>query len=186
MSDYYLGEIIMFAGNYAPDNWAQCNGQMLSISANTALYALIGTQYGGDGVSTFALPNLQVRVPIGQGQGPALTNRVVGQQLGSSQATLATVNMPAHSHSINVSGANGTSPSPAGSMIGLAQAPGLTPAQYFLQFMSPTASGATPPVALAANTIAPAGSSAPFSIMAPWVGITYLICTAGIFPTRSS
>src|ERR1700748_1317283 len=100
MSDQFVAEIRIFAGNFAPKGWAMCNGQLLPISQNTALFSLLGTTYGGDGKSTFALPNLQGSAPMQQGQGPGLSQRFLGEQAGEQSVTLLQTEMPAHSHGV--------------------------------------------------------------------------------------
>ncbi len=112
MSDPYLGEIRMFGGNFAPQGWALCNGQLLAISQFDALFALLGTTYGGDGQVTFALPNLQGRVPVHQGSGQGLTPRVLGEIAGEETVTIIQNNMPAHSHGVNATTAAGSLPGP--------------------------------------------------------------------------
>src|SRR5271170_1941307 len=104
----YLGQILMVGFNFAPLGWALCNGQILSIAQNTALFSLLGTIYGGDGVSTFALPNLQSRVPIHQGQGTGLSPYVIGSAGGTENVTLLSTQMPSHNHLINVNNTAGT------------------------------------------------------------------------------
>src|SRR5262252_1195098 len=99
MSNPFVAEIRIFTGNFAPTGWAQCNGQLLPISQNTALFSLLGTFYGGDGKSTFALPNMQGNAPMMWGQGPGLTDRVIGEIAGSPSVTLISTEMPAHTHS---------------------------------------------------------------------------------------
>ena len=113
MSNPYIGEIRLFAGNFAPVGFAFCNGQLLAISENSALFALIGTIYGGDGQTTFALPDLRGRLPMHQGTGPGLTTRVIGQQFGTETVTLTTAQIPAHSHPVLCSSAP-SSAGPAG------------------------------------------------------------------------
>src|SRR5438477_12348274 len=98
MSDPFVAEIRMFAGNFAPTGWAECNGQLLPISQNTALFSLLGTMYGGDGKSTFALPDMQGSAPMGQGQGAGLSDRFIGEASGTSYVTLLTTEIPAHNH----------------------------------------------------------------------------------------
>src|SRR3954452_14925268 len=98
MSEPFIGEIRMFGGNFAPRGWALCNGQLLSIAQNTALFSLLGTTYGGDGQTTFGLPNLQSRIPLNQGQGPGLSNYDLGQAGGEETHTLITTEMPTHNH----------------------------------------------------------------------------------------
>src|SRR5919198_2564140 len=117
MSDPYVGEIRMFGGSFAPVGWAFCNGQLLPISENETLFNLIGTTYGGDGQETFALPDLQGRVPVHQGQGPGIvTNYVIGQAMGVESVTLTTQQIPLHNHAFFASTGAGTSPSPVGNI----------------------------------------------------------------------
>src|SRR4026209_391528 len=103
MSEPFLGEIVMFAGNFAPRGWALCNGQILSIAQNTALFSILGTTYGGNGQTTFGLPDLRSRVPVGQGQGPGLSPWTLGEQNGFENVTLSATQMPAHNHLEEVS-----------------------------------------------------------------------------------
>src|SRR5437868_2425626 len=116
MSEPFLGEIRMFAGNFAPTGWAFCNGQILSIAQNTALFSLLGTTYGGNGQTTFGLPNLQGRVPMHWGTGAGLTPRTLGETSGSENVTLLSTQMPAHTHSIEASTGQGDQFSPAGNV----------------------------------------------------------------------
>src|SRR3569623_407895 len=108
MSNPFLGEIRLFAGNFNPRGWAVCNGALLAISQNDALYALLGTTFGGDGVTTFALPDLQGRLPEGQGQGPVLSSYVIGQNGGAETVTLNTIQIPIHSHTFLANTAAGS------------------------------------------------------------------------------
>ena len=101
MSDYFLGEIRMFGGNFAIQNWAFCNGQLMNIAQNTALFSLLGTTYGGNGIQTFGLPDLRGRVPMGQGNGPGMTLRAIGEVGGSESVTLTLNQMPMHSHALS-------------------------------------------------------------------------------------
>src|SRR3954463_4050754 len=122
MSQPYVGVIRIFAGNFAPVNWAFCNGQLLAISENDALFALIGTTYGGDGQSTFGLPDLRSRVPIHQGQGPGLSNYVIGQNGGVETVTLTVQQIPVHTHVPVCRAAGSDSPNPANAVWGAADA----------------------------------------------------------------
>src|ERR1700693_2766888 len=106
MSNVFLGQISMFGGNFAPRGFALCNGQTLPITQNAALFSLLGTTYGGNGQTTFALPNLQSRLPVHQGQGPGLSNYVMGQTGGATAVTINSTTMPAHSHTFNATTAN--------------------------------------------------------------------------------
>ena len=168
MSDPYLGEIRMFAGNFAPANWASCDGQLLSIADNSALFSLIGTTYGGDGTTTFALPDLRGRAAAHQGG--ALT---LGQPLGSETAALIAAQMPAHSHSAKAA-TTGTAPSPAGNVWGAD--PGQNVAPY-----AAAANGKT----MAAAAIGPTGSGAPHENMQPFLVLTFIIALAGVYPSQN-
>jgi len=158
----------MFAGTFAPLGWADCSGQLLAISQNTALYSLIGTTYGGDGLTTFALPNLRSRIPIGM-QGGNL-----GSAAGSESVTLTTQTLPAHTHAANCGG-NGTSVSPVNAY--WAQDPGLSVGQYVNQ---------APGVAfMAADAIAPSGGGQPHANIQPYLCIRYIIALEGVFPPQN-
>src|SRR5215472_14207563 len=117
MSLPFLGEIFMFAGNFAPRGYALCNGQLMSIQQNTALFSILGTTYGGNGTTTFALPDLRGRSPIGTGQGPGLTDIVLGEMAGTENVTLTTNNMPSHTHSLNADSNPASVSAPAGSVL---------------------------------------------------------------------
>jgi len=176
MSDFYLAEIRMFAGNFAPRNWALCNGQLLPISQNTALFSLLGTYYGGNGQTNFALPDLRGRAPMHWGNGPGLTSRVLGELSGENTVTLLTTEMPAHTHTI--SGA--TIPS---------STPGATPASNTLfTNSSPNgvyAAAVGTPVLLAPQSISTAGGSQPHNNTQPYQAVTFIIAMQGIFPARN-
>lgn len=166
----YIGQIMIFCGNFAPQGWAFCNGQLLSISENEALFTLIGTTYGGDGQNTFALPDLRGRVPVGTGQGSGLPNIVIGQSGGTENVTLLTNNLPAHNHNvtIGVNTANGDESNPTNFLASSAGA-------YAEEADS----------LLGGVTIQPAGGSQPLSIRNPYLGVNYIISLFGIFPTQS-
>jgi microcystin-dependent protein len=178
MSDAYTGEIRIFAGNYAPYNWAFCNGQLLPISQNTALFSLLGVQYGGNGSTTFALPNLQGSVPIAAGAGPGLTPRMTGETGGSATTALLTSEMPAHNHLPMGYASDGTTAAPAGDVWAQASEPGrhgATPINLF----NPTPDTPMSPMALGL-----AGGSAAHNNMQPYLGLNFIICLNGIFPPR--
>ena len=169
MSTPFLAEIRIFAGDFAPTGWAQCNGQLLPLSQNTALFALLGTLYGGDGKSTFALPNLQGSVAIAPEQGPGLSNHTLGEQPGSQFVTLIESEMPAHNHAARGSSEDDDSTQPGGNSYGqlsVAYAPAAN-----LQPM-------------AFQTLSPAGSSLPHNNMMPYLTLTYIIALQGVFPPR--
>jgi len=174
----YIAQIIMFAGSFAPQNWAFCAGQLQSIAQNTALFSLIGTFYGGDGQTTFALPDLRGRVPVGTGQGPGLPSVDLGEVSGSPTTTLTVNQMPAHNHTattnVGVSSSNTTSEEAAGNILA-------NQAQNF--YAAPaTANGLLGGVT---TTVAVNGGNQPMNIMQPYLGMNYVICLFGIFPSRN-
>ena len=172
MSDPFVAEIRILACNFAPTGWAMCNGQLLPISQNTALFSLLGTYYGGDGKSTFALPNLQGSAPIHQGQGNGLSLYDLGQTGGSETVTLLQTEMPAHAH--QASGASGNGPtSPANNTWGTGV--GRTP--------PPTYVNGSPNVTMG-NAISVAGGSQPHNNMQPYLTLNFCIAMQGIFPPR--
>jgi microcystin-dependent protein len=174
MSDQFVAEIRIFAGNFAPTGWALCNGQLLPISQNTALFALLGTYYGGDGKSTFALPDLQGRVPIHQGQGGGLSNRFLGETRGEEFVTLLGSEMPRHTHGLMAS------PDAADHV-----APGAT---YSLAVSNPGTiyqdNTSQNLVNLAFQTLAFAGGSLPHNNLQPYIVLNFIIALQGIFPSR--
>lgn len=173
--DPILGQIIMFAGNFAPQGWAFCNGQLLSIAQNTALFSILGTTYGGDGVSTFGLPNLQGRVPMHWGNGAGLTPRTIGQMAGEESVTLVASQMPAHNHILAANSGNGDQLSPSGNVTAIVNESGRT--QY-------TGYCATANATMAATAISAAGGSQPHDNMPPYQCVSFIIATTGIYPSR--
>ncbi len=174
MSDQpFVGEIKLFAGNFQIRDHAYCNGSLQSIADNTALFALLGTTYGGDGQTTFALPDLRGRVPIHQGQGPGLSSRVIGEVSGSETVTLSPTQIPIHTHTLNCSSATGNSTNPANNL--WAAQPAL------LQYEATS----TPASTMKANAISNAGASQPHDNLKPYLAINYLISLFGIFPSRN-
>ena len=179
MTDAYVGEIRLFPFNYAPKNWALCNGQIISIQQNTPLFAIIGTYYGGNGTTTFALPNLQGRVLIGQGQRPGGSDYVLGEVAGVTSVTLSTTEMPAHNHALNANTGAGTVLAAAGNELSAPSTGGRRPvagAAY---------NSADPNVTLSPLTLGLAGSSQPHNNMQPYLTMSYCICQYGIFPSRN-
>ncbi|HWF49166.1 MAG TPA: tail fiber protein [Solirubrobacteraceae bacterium] len=172
MSEPFLGEIRMFGFNFAPQGWAFCNGQTLPIAQNTALFALLGTQYGGNGQTTFALPNLQSRVAIHQGTGVGLSNYQMGETGGVESVTLISQQMPAHSHPVNVSGAPGTATRPDGAV----------PARATVDIYAPAPDGTTP---MNAGMIGNTGGSQPHTNIQPYLAVNFCIALQGIFPSRN-
>jgi microcystin-dependent protein len=169
MAQAFIGEIRMFGFNFAPQGWLQCNGQLLPISQNVALFSLIGTFYGGNGTTTFALPNLQSCVPIHQGQGPGLSPYVIGQTGGTENVTLLQTQMPDHTHTLNASTNEAVTDVPTGGVLaaGLAYTPGA----------SNTAMGAT--------AVSGTGGSQPHTNLQPYLTVNFCIATVGIFPSRN-
>lgn len=176
MSDPFVAEIRIFAGNFAPRGWAFCDGQLMPISQNTALFSLLGTTYGGDGRSTFALPNLQGSVPVGGGQGNGLSYYELGEVGGSATVTLLPSEMPAHTHVANGSTNVGSQAKPNG---GIWAAPG---AARGLAVYSATP-GSSPTMNPAA--FAPSGSGLPHNNMPPFLALNFIIALQGIYPPRS-
>lgn len=176
MAESYLGEIRMFAGNYAPDGWAPCDGTLLSINENNALFSLLGTTYGGDGVNTFAVPDLRSRLPVGQGQGPGLTTRVIGQSLGSEGVTLSAAQYPVHSHTFVAASNAASQTTPSGNYLA---APNLATVNMFA---APNPTKITNN--LAGDTVGMSGQqpALPHNNMMPSLSIGFIISTAGIYP----
>jgi len=173
MSDAFVAEIRIFAGNFPPTGWAFCNGQLLPISQNTALFSLLGTYYGGDGKTTFALPNLQGRAPIHPGQGQGLSLRDLGESGGEATVTLLESEIPAHAHPISgVSGAGGES-SPAGNAWG---GGGRGRPALFAEN--------TNPVVMSPQALGTTGSGQPHNNMPPYLVMNYCIALQGIYPAR--
>jgi|SRR5215813_3780023 len=167
MSSPFIGEIRMFAGNFAPAGWAFCNGAILPIDQNDALFTLIGTTYGGDGQTTFALPNLQSRVPIHVGPGFDL-----GQSGGTESVTLTTSQIPAHSHVPQCFAAGGNQPGPGNGVWASS-----TPATYF--------GDTAPSTAFAASAIGSSGGSQPHDNMIPFLVINFILSLFGVFPSQT-
>lgn len=172
MSDAYVGEIRMFAGDYAPQGWLPCDGRPLDISGNEVLFSLLSTTYGGDGRTNFNLPDLRGRLPIGMGQGqnPALTNRPLGQSTGVEKVPLTEAHTPAHSHSFAV-GSAATSNSSAGGMVPA------TPSDFNLY-----ASNSNSTLDSSVVQPAPGGSQAHNNVM-PSLPISFIICLQGLYPS---
>lgn len=172
MADPFLGEIRIFAGNFAPQGWALCQGQLLPIAGNDALFALIGTTYGGDGQTTFALPNLASRVGLHQGAGPGLTPRAIGESGGAENVTLSSQHLPAHSHAALGSSTGANQLSPVGGF--WSTEPGGNTAAY-----SNTAGSQ-----MAATAIGTAGGGQPHDNVQPFLAINFIIALQGIFPSQ--
>jgi microcystin-dependent protein len=174
MSDPFVGEIKMFAFNFAPTGWALCNGQSLPISQNAALFSLLGTTFGGNGTSTFNLPDLQSRVPVHQGQGSGLSPYVMGQATGAETVALISSQMPAHTHSVTCGTAGGNQASPAGGV------PAVESTGTSLDYTS-----VTPNSTMSAAMIGTAGSGLAHPNIQPVLCVNFCIALQGIFPSRS-
>jgi microcystin-dependent protein len=172
MSEPFLGEVRMFCGNYPPNNWALCNGQLLAIRQYTALFSLLGIAYGGDGIQTFALPNLTDSVPMHQGQGPNLSPRTVGETGGESSVMLTEAEMAAHSHAPNAVSSAGDQASPENSRWSQSS----TRDKQF--------GNTAPDKEMAADLLDPLGGGLPHENRAPFQVVNYIIALAGVFPQR--
>ena len=175
----FIAQIMLFAGNFAPRGWAFCQGQILSIAQNTALFSLLGTTYGGNGQTTFALPDLRGRVPVGTGQGPGLAAVTLGEMAGSQTTTLLVTNMPAHIHTVTV---NPRAVSEAGDTSNPTNA---YPANSGAMDKEYKATGTFVNMGAASASTGAAGGSQPFSLMQPYLGMNYIIALEGIFPSRN-
>ena len=173
MSDPFVGEIRMFAGNFNPQGWALCDGQLLSVSQNDALFSLLGTMYGGDGRTTFGLPDLRGRLVLHDGTGPGLTRRDMGDRDGSETVTLSAANLPAHNHALR-SGGTANADFPSGHY------PGNTGGDHGYSLLGPL------DVTMGAET-GPAGTATPQSHnnVMPFLCVNYIIALFGVYPSRS-
>ncbi len=177
MSNPFLAEVRIFAGNFAPKGWALCNGQLMPLSQNTALFSLLGTTYGGDGKSNFALPNLQGSSPMQAGQGPGLSLRDLGETSGEQNVTLLQTEMPAHSHGAQgAAGSDQTSPAGNNAWASGGKFGGGN-------LYAPTAGGANVPMNPFGTSIA--GGNLPHNNLMPFLCLTFIIALQGVFPARS-
>jgi microcystin-dependent protein len=181
MSQPYLAQITMFGGNFAPRGYALCNGQLLSIQQNAALFSLIGTTYGGNGVNNFALPNLQSALPLGFGQGYGLSNYNLGQMGGAPSVTLQGPQVPAHTHNFMASNSASatTKPSVTGNV------PGTPPASGALLYATPPGTPPLQPMALGAASCSVVGNNQPHSNLMMSQCISFCIALQGVFPSRN-
>jgi microcystin-dependent protein len=181
MSQPFIGQVKMVGFNFAPVNWAFCDGQLLSIAENDTLFALIGTTYGGDGQTTFALPNLRSRMPIHQGQGPGSSNHALGQAAGTENVTLVSPQMPQHTHTLTQTvtkrcqNGPGNSKSPVGN--------------FFASGTSSENFSTTGPAAMSelsfTTTVGMAGGNQPHDNMSPYTCVNFIISLYGVFPSRN-
>lgn len=172
MSSPFVAEIRIFGGNFAPRGWAFCNGQLLPISQNTALFSLLGVTYGGNGTSSFALPDLRDRFPLHPGQGPGLSQRYLGETGGQASVTLLPSQIPSHTHSLQATSAAATEAAPsAARMLAVPTAPAYGTAADLLP--------------LADAALEPAGGGQPHENRQPYLALTFLIALQGIYPARN-
>lgn len=197
----FIGQIQLFAFNWAPQGWLTCQGQILSIAQNTALFSLLGTTFGGDGVTNFALPNFGGRAPIGQGQSPGTGQYQMGQLGGNENVTLLQTQMPAHTHAVapgstatatatstlNAANTAGDSPRPGAKMPAVLTGENMyvsNPDPSTLVTMDPKCVSTTVNVTAVNVTLSPAGGSQPVNVQAPYVAMNYSIAIQGIYPSR--
>jgi len=192
MSEPYIGEIRMFGGNFAPRNWALCNGQLLAISSNQALFSILGTTYGGNGTTNFALPDLRGRVPVHQGQGPGLSPYVLGEVDGTENTNILTSQLPAHTHSLTQVQVQDS----ASTELGLHDHPSTTtilgsvkdingnPVNVYVDVADHPANTLLPKATVTGTTDATGGSQ-PVSIVQPYLCVSFIIALFGIFPSRN-
>lgn len=173
MAERYIGEIRMFGGNFAPSGWALCNGQLIPIAQNTALFSILGTTYGGNGLTTFALPDLRQRMPLHAGSGPGLTPRDLGEQGGEQAVTLTPMQMPSHSHAMTASNAIASVQSPANAMLA-------KPVTLSAPYHDPAAVAPSP-----AGPLGTAGAAAPHNNLQPCLVVNFIIALTGVFPPRN-
>ena len=171
MSEPFVGEIRMFAGNFAPRGWAFCDGQLLAVSQNDALFSLLGTIYGGDGRTTFGLPDLRGRIPIHAGHGPGLSERRLGAKGGEEKVTLTVNQLPSHTHTAEGSSGNGIDPNPQGNF----QAASTVVDAYY---------DGPPDSNMAATSISKVGGSRSHTNLMPFLCVHFIIALVGIYPSR--
>lgn len=180
MSSPFLAEVTMFGFNFAPRGWAFCQGQLLPISQNTALFSLLGTTYGGDGKSNFALPNLQGQAVVNAGQGPGLSPYYLGEETGSENVTLLTTEMPAHNHTLMATTTEGNTATASGNQLAKAYSGGKQ-ASYTANYLSSN----SPQTSLSPLALTAAGGSQPHNNMQPYLTLNFCIAMQGVFPPRS-
>ena len=170
MADPFVGEIRMFAGNFAPRGWAYCDGQLLAVSQNDALFSLFGTIYGGDGRTTFGLPDLRGRIPIHNGTGPGLSPRNIGSKGGQEDVTLSANEIGAHNHTFSASANPAGDNSPANNSVAVASGANIY--------------GAGAPNAMNAAAVVPTGQSRPHTNLMPTLCVNFIVALFGIYPSR--
>jgi microcystin-dependent protein len=179
MSSPFVAEVTMFGFNFPPKGWAFCDGQLLPISQNTALFSLLGTNYGGDGKSTFGLPNIQGMAVVGQGQSPGTSQYFVGETTGVENVTLLTSEMPSHNHSFTATSAQGTTLSSVGNQLAQAHMGGKQ-ASFTGNYLNAAATNIT----MSPLCTTTAGSSFPHNNMQPYLTLNFCIAMQGVFPPR--
>jgi microcystin-dependent protein len=175
----YIGSIMLFAGNFAPRGWMLCAGQTLAIAQYQALFSLLGTYYGGNGTTTFMLPDLRSRVPVGAGQGNGLTNWNLGESQGVENVALLSTQMPAHNHTVNVGTSAANSPAASNNYLAVANA------NLSGDPVTVNTYNGTPNATLAANSLSIAGQGQPHNNLQPSLALNYIICLEGIYPSRN-
>ncbi|MFN0175591.1 MAG: phage tail protein [Saprospiraceae bacterium] len=176
--DPAIAVITMFASNFAPQGWALCEGQLLPINQNQALFSLLGTTYGGNGQTNFALPDLRGRSPMHMGQGPGLSNRTLGEKTGTETITLTTANLPAHAHTGTITAASTSNPATSDEAGGMIFATGGAPHFAVAGQGNGSLGGVT-------ATLGATGGNQPMSIRQPYLAVTFIIALQGIFPSRN-
>lgn len=176
MADSYLGEIRMFAGTFAPSMWAFCDGQLMTIAQNSALYSLLGSTYGGDGRTSFGLPEMRGRIPVHQGAGPGLSTFSIGMKYGSEAVTILTDQMPNHTHAFQASGDSASSSSPAGMVLGSVEQP---------DTLYTDDSSAGLPGQMKWNSVYNTGASQPHDNLMGYQCLNFILSLAGIYPSRN-
>lgn len=171
MSEPFIGQIVGFGGNFAPRGWAFCNGQLLSIAQSTALFSILGTTYGGNGQTTFGLPDLRGRVPVHWGQGPGLSPYTLGQVSGTETVTLISTQMPVHNHALLASNEDAGAKNPTGQVLATT-----TTSAYVATPIDTTMNPAS---------IGAAGGSQPHNNLQPYLAISFIIALEGFFPSRN-
>jgi microcystin-dependent protein len=171
MSEPFVGEIKMFAGNFAPRNWAMCDGQLLAIAQNDALFSLLGTIYGGDGRTTFGLPDLRSRIPIHAGAGPGLPNRPIGSKSGSESVTLGPVQLSSHTHALQGSSDPATTPDPSGSVFARSSGDA-----YGSEFSASYMNGAG---------VSNSGGGQAHTNLMPSLAVNFIVALFGTYPSRN-
>ncbi|HJV91347.1 MAG TPA: tail fiber protein [Holophagaceae bacterium] len=174
----FIGEIRMFCGNFAPTGWALCDGQLMAIAQNSALFSILGTTFGGNGQTTFGLPDLRGRVPMHPGQGPGLSPRVLGEVAGTEAVTLLQPQIPTHSHTLNAANSQAGADSPTNGLL----------AQSFDQNANTSVStyaAGNPNTTLSPASIGSAGGSQPHENLQPYTCVNFIIALEGVYPSRS-